>query len=762
MRTLTIFTLLFLMFAFNNVFGQSKHPWRDGEKQIKVLTGTDQKQAADALNIIRNRESGLNIGYEEANGFIRCYVTPIELKYLNNSGLTTEIEIEDLNAFSNSFGDRGVPVGYYTVADLNEIADSLSASFPSICTKYVLGTGSGGHQISALVISDNSSTDEVEPELLFDGGIHGDEIGGPENMIRFARDLCVQYGTDPVITEAVNNAEIWIIYTINPFGRDNMTRYNANGVDINRDCGYMWNNEGYSNGIFSQPETKMIRDILREHQFDIHISYHSGTEFVSYPWSYRADLTPDNANHAYLAQEYVSNSGYLNLPAAPGYSGMYAINGSTKDFGYGATGAISWSVEISTSKQPPASLIGSYYLKNKNSMLAMVTNAIHQGIEGVVTDSITGEPVVATVFVNDFFPVNTNETNGDFHKFLIPGTYSIRIEANGYLSKEIQNVTIQNGQPTVLNAALTKGGGYYANSVISCQIINNNPSDEGNTPAAICRPDSISYSLGRNGLVIMDMGTNILNRTGNDLTVYENDITPEGYKVYVADTPDGPWRLVGTGLATTSFDISGTFLNKARYIKLTDDGDGVGNAPDAGFDLDAVENLHPDTLTKGWISGVVYNDQPEYFIIPGAIVSVNGNQVVAGENGEYIITLDPGEVTITATAPHYGGADTVTVVLGDTLVHDMHLSLTDNINITEKNTFFINPTLVDDHFVINAPEGQYYLELFNQQGILTDNRKISIGQSGYIYNTDHLSGGLYILRVSDSKESFTQKIIIAH
>jgi hypothetical protein len=54
---------------------------------------------------------------------------------------------------------------------------------------------------------------------------------------------------------------------------------------------------------------------------------------------------------------------------------------------------------------------------------------------------------------------------------------------------------------------------------------------------------------------------------------------------------DGPWIYVGEGTGTTEFDMYLTGLPAARYIKIVDDGDGVQNEEDAGFDLDAVSDL---------------------------------------------------------------------------------------------------------------------------------------------------------------------------
>jgi len=531
-------------------------------------------------------------------------------------------------------------------------------------------------------------------------------------------------------------------------------------VDVNRDCGYMWNGEGNSSGAFSQAETKALRNMLTEHRFVIHNSYHSGTEFISYPWSYREELCPDDPNHEYLAVQYAQNSGYSNIPYGPGFTGMYAINGSTKDFGYGAMGAISWSVEISMSKQPAASQIVPYYLKNKDAMLAMITNAFTQGIRGTVTDAVTGEPLDAIVKVNDFIPVNTGTVNGDYHKFLVSGTYTVKIEANGYLPQEFAGITITDGNITVVDASLVKGGGYYARALYACYIPNNNPSDEGNTPACLGSPDNTRYSIGRNGYVVLDLGTPALNRTGNDVKVYENDPTTEGYKVYGSNTPDGPWFLLGTGSGTAGFDLSATMLVKARYLKITDDGDGSSQVPDAGFDLDAVENLHPDTLTVGYVSGVIYNDQLPYFTIPNATILVNGSLFAGDENGNYLAPALPGSVVLFAEAPYYEGTDTVTVVLGDTLVHDMYLSLTEKADMSIISPVVVSPVPAEGYFNISAPEGRYFMELFDSNGLKADEIGFTVTAGSFTYQTKSLKGGLYFARIRSDNYTVVKKIII--
>jgi hypothetical protein len=330
-----------------------------------------------------------------------------------------------------------------------------------------------------------------------------------------------------------------------------------------------------------------------------------------------------------LAGLYSSLSGYANLEYGQGNSGMYAINGSTKDGNYGVAGSISWSMEISYEKQPPASQIMQYYNLNYPSMMAMIEYAGY-GLEGSITNANTGNPVRATVFINDFMQCYSDSTQGDYHKYVLPGKYSITVMANGYETQ----TTIDSVEVTELSSSIQDfqmvplpDARWYAWRMISSQIPGNNSIDEGNTSALIGAPDMINYSIGKNGWVVVDLQRPILDRPGNDIIVYEGDITPEGFSCYASGSMDGPWVFLGAGEGTTEFELASTGLGSARYFKIVDDGDGPQNAEDAGFDLDAVSDLEHEY----GVSIVMLDHQ---------IDDENGNgHLEAGEASDLIVTL---------------------------------------------------------------------------------------------------------------------------
>ncbi|MBT8386843.1 MAG: T9SS type A sorting domain-containing protein [Ignavibacteria bacterium] len=599
----TLFSFLIIsifLYSTSNEQVQGEGGWREGEKQIKISADNPEH-----IRLLYNLKLNMDF-YAPAYDYIVAYVIPKELRQIEELGIPYFVEIEDLNTFNENFWK--IEEAYHTYQEIIDLADSLSTAFPNICKKIIFGYSLGNRQCAALKISDNVTIDEPEAEVIFDGGIHGNEVGGPENIIRFARDLCLQYGSDPIITNLINNREIWLYLMVNPDGRYYDTRYNNNGVDLNRDWAYMWDAWGGSTGPCSQIESKNLRSCMYSNQFVVHTTFHSGTEYISCPWSYRPDQPLDWNHIIQLAGLYSSVSGYSNLEYGQGNSGMYPINGSTKDGNYGMMSSISWSMEISNSKHPPASQIMQYYNWNYPSMLAMIEYAGY-GLEGIVTDATTGTPVTAAVFVNNYYPAYSDPTAGDYHKYVLPGTYSFTVVANGYQSQTINNIVVSANSSTVTNFQLQQGGGHYVYKFAASQIPNNNPSDEGLTPAVIGPPDDINYSIGKNGWCVLDMQYPIPDGTGSDFIVYEGDTSPEEYYCYVGQTIDGPWILLGFGNGTTQFDLSSSGLTQAQFIKILDDGDGTAITPNAGFDLDAIKatDIVPVELVS--FSSEVINDE---------------------------------------------------------------------------------------------------------------------------------------------------------
>jgi len=747
-RHVLLLSLIFLVFGAS----AQHNGWRPGEMELKVSISCP----ADAAKLYN-----LKLDTEPGTGFAWVYATPEEFNNIKASGLKFQITVKDLNTHFANYWNSDVPSGYYTWAQIRDIADSLATNFPSICRKYTFGFSADGNELAALKISDNAGSDENEAEIMFDGGIHGDEVGGSQNIITFARKLCLSYGDDPYITSLVDNREIWLYYCVNPDGRINMSRYNGNGVDINRDFGYMWDGEGNSNTAFSQPESRALRNCAYDNQFVVYTNYHSGTEYLSYPWSYRASPAPDKPSINDLASRYASSSGYSNLPYGQGYTGMYPINGSTKDFNYGSLGSVAWSIEISLDKQPPASQISYYYSLNEPAMFTMIEYAGY-GLEGIITDSTTGFPVKAAIFVGNNFPVYSDDSVGDYHKYIIPGTYSLRVTANGYKTKIISNVSVTALNSTVTNIQMQRQPGQFAYKVTACSIPGNNEFDPGYTAACLGPANQENYSLGKGGYIILDMQNPVNNGSGDDIVVHEGDANPEGYTVYVSNSKDGPWVWLGVGNGTTNFDLSIPGVPNVQFLKIIDDNNGTAGSPAAGFDLDAVEALYPyqpDSI--GTINGIIY-DNTTGLVLEGAWVNSGTHTTLSDADGNFILPALEGKSIVVCSGKNLYApeCDTLEIHGGQTVIHDFRINPNTSVFSPQpvKTKIWAEPNPFKACTVIKIKGGELFktaVEISNVEGMPVTRlfpANISAGESTLLWDgTDNrgnpLPGGVYFCRL---------------
>jgi hypothetical protein len=173
---------------------------------------------------------------------------------------------------------------------------------------------------------DDGSLDEDPPEDLNGNGLI---------------DILVNY-TDPYNPELLEyegidndtdgvNGEDWI-----------------GGVDLNRNYPIGWENAGSDPSspvyrgpaAFSEPETQALRDLVLEHNFTHAISFHSGLEFILYPWGCTADSTPDDAKFVEIAQDLSGITGGTQ------YDSPTVMYGIWDDWMYGEAGVLALTCEI--------------------------------------------------------------------------------------------------------------------------------------------------------------------------------------------------------------------------------------------------------------------------------------------------------------------------------------------------------------------------------------------------------------------------------
>jgi len=146
------------------------------------------------------------------------------------------------------------------------------------------------------------------------------------------------------------------------------------GVDINRNFGfkYAYDSVGSSSngcseefrgaGAFSEPETQAIRDIVQKHRPKAILHWHGWGNDIAFPFSYdwRAKMPAADLG---MYQEFASEMAVANRYASgrAWESVGYTTNGEADDWGWGAEGVVSLTIEVGNSRDsfwpPPARIL---------------------------------------------------------------------------------------------------------------------------------------------------------------------------------------------------------------------------------------------------------------------------------------------------------------------------------------------------------------------------------------------------------------------
>lgn len=362
---------------------------------------------------------------------------------------------------------------YPTFSGYVAMMNQFEIDYPGLCEIVNIGTSEDGRVLLFAKISDNVGTEENEPEVMYTGTMHGDETVGAVLMLRMIDSLLSTYGTDPEITGMVDSMEIWINPFANPDGTYgngdpdviyNPTRYNSNGVDLNRN--YPDPDDGqHPDGHSWQAETVAFMNFADSNNFVISANHHSGAEVVNYPWDtwykrHADDIWWIDVSRQYAdsAQHY-SPSGYLNDQnngITNGYD-WYTITGGRQDYMNYWHGCREVTLELSTTKFLPASQLTAHWNYNRVSFFDYFRQALF-GFRGLVTDAVTSDPVDAIITVlghdEDSSNVYTDHIIGDYHRMIEAGTYNVEYSAPGYYPDTVFGITVVDGTVQIVDVQL--------------------------------------------------------------------------------------------------------------------------------------------------------------------------------------------------------------------------------------------------------------------------------------------------------------------
>ncbi|WP_270005257.1 M14 family zinc carboxypeptidase [Mesoflavibacter profundi] len=394
----------------------------------------------------------------------------------HEAGLSTQARSSNIMAAWDTTWDAYPRYSEYT-AKMQYFANT----YPNLCTLQSIGTTVSGRELWVLKISDNVNTNEEEPEFFYTSTMHGDELAGFPLMIRLIDYLLNNYGTDPEVTNLVDNLEIYINPNANPDGSyrlgdtDAITsprRANDNNQDLNRN--YPDNVAGlHYDGIY-EDETLAFINFAKSKNFVLSANFHGGTELVNYPYdnAYVSEYThADGDYYEYISVEYATNaqnnspSGYMvddedsNVYPSPGVTHgaeWYRVYGGRQDFMNYYHQDKEVTIELSDVKWVSGANLPALWNYNRQALLDFMKQATY-GLQGTITDQ-SGNPIRAKIEISGHDRLNTfrlsNADLGDYQKLLKAGNYNVTYSAPGYIAQTIP-VTISDNNKTIQNVVLT-------------------------------------------------------------------------------------------------------------------------------------------------------------------------------------------------------------------------------------------------------------------------------------------------------------------
>jgi hypothetical protein len=475
-------------------------------------------------------ELGISIDNVDKDGNITIYIDDEDLKSLQNLGLNP-IRIPDkakiyADKLWNKTKDSKNPMDvYYTYDEYTQIMQNIANQYPDICHLESAGQSVQGRELWFMKISDNVNIEEDEPEVKLISTMHGDEPVGFVNLVKLIQLLTSQYGTNPRITNIVDNTELWINPLMNPDGYVLHQRANANNVDLNRTFPDIVLDQNNNTPDGREPEVQHIMNFAATHTTDLSMNFHTGSLVINYPWDRIPDLSPDNDLLIHLSLAYashnpeMSNSQQFENGITNGFA-WYEADGSMQDWNLYFENDIDLTAELDNIKWPPVEDLPSLWTNNKESILSYIEEA-QIGIRGIVSDP-SGNPLDATIQIaNNVQLDNTDPDVGDYHRLLLPGTYQVTYSATGFVPQTMELV-VNEGNATVQNVILEPA----ANILFTGTVKNNYSVPINNAAIKLLNTDYPTVYTDSEGHFSIE---NVLENN------YQISITADNYVTYLAN-----------------------------------------------------------------------------------------------------------------------------------------------------------------------------------------------------------------------------------
>jgi len=122
---------------------------------------------------------------------------------------------------------------YHNYYDTLDVLSELQIKYPDFVNVFSIGKSVLGKDIWCIRVT-NESNNGNKYACVIDGCIHGNEWEAGEACLYLAEYLLINSENNKTLRNILNISEIYLIPLLNPDGRQIDERWNANGIDLNR------------------------------------------------------------------------------------------------------------------------------------------------------------------------------------------------------------------------------------------------------------------------------------------------------------------------------------------------------------------------------------------------------------------------------------------------------------------------------------------------------------------------------------------------
>ncbi|MDR3046515.1 MAG: T9SS type A sorting domain-containing protein [Bacteroidales bacterium] len=347
---------------------------------------------------------------------------------------------------------------YPTYSVYEQLLDYFQSTFPERCkVDTILSQTPNSHKILAVHISNSLNTPQAKPRFFYSSTMHGDETCGYFLMLQLINYL-LTHPTDTKVSQILEEIDLWICPLENPdgtyrvnnndLGVNYSTRASYNGTDLNRHYP-----DAFADlGINYEPEIMAMLNFMGQKHFTMSANLHGGAELFNYIW----DLyTSSNPNHQHPDQLWWNQTGRkfadtCHLYNANYFKGedngvteggdWYVITGSRQDCNNYHLRCREVTLETCNNKTPQNAQLNNLWNYIRRSLINYILE-VKSGFNGIVTDSVTGIPLKAHVFINNYdkesekSDLYTALPFGDYYRPIGAGNYSVTYSADSYISQ---------------------------------------------------------------------------------------------------------------------------------------------------------------------------------------------------------------------------------------------------------------------------------------------------------------------------------------